>query len=443
MKEKKLTKEQKENRKHKIEKFKLIGLIISVLINAFFIVSCSVGCASDNGNKEVAAQADEQNAFYQKNNLASFDDLDYFNGSTGYYIKNGDDLYRPSKISKQYVTDYVVSLGSTMSIVVRDSNDSVRALDEQWHVYYHISKPVVTGDYIRFETPNFTRVYSVDISSDTFWLSQEIAPENYTYEQIYLPTYLGYDSPNYQRFREDISTYFKQVVYFDYQLTRSWRPTKSLTSYDNLVFSISSTSNQDLTFINNAIYGNSYALLKDTLFSINGRIYTDLLVHCQNLNNARFYNYYADYTNFREVRVNSSVYFPDYVYAYNNASERSTIIWTMPYEDINNEYHVYSFESNFTNNNLSQIRLFNRHLGYNTTPGYTNGNILDVEGNIISTSTQINGDIGDVFSLFTSAFTGLAGLFSITILPGITVGMLLFLPLVAIIVFAIIKIIKK
>lgn len=447
MKEKKLTKEQKENRKHKIEKFKLIGLIISVLVNAFFIVSCSVGLASGNGNKEVAAKVDEQNAFYQKNNLGSFDDLDYYNGSTGYYLGSGNYVLRPSKLTRQYITDYYVSLGSNMACVVRDANDSVKALDESWHIYFHIAKPVVDNDYIRIETPNWTRVYSVNLSSDS-WNVQTISPENYTYEELYLPTFLNYSAENYQRFREDMQTYFSLVQYTDYQLNNNWSPMNVLQDgNDYLFFSNQGAANPDknLEIITNPIFTKSYKILDSTLFSINGKLYTDLLCHVQDTQNARCHWYRENYTDFVDITFGGGGqrYFADFVYAYNNSSEDYQVIWRCPYDDDDNVYSVYTFESGFTNNRLSQIRLFNRHLGIESIPGYTNGNVLNVNGNPIATNTSVQGNMGDVFALFTSAFSGLAGLFSITILPGITIGMLLFLPLVAIIVFAIIKIIKK
>lgn len=441
MKLKKLTKDQIEERKQRRKHLIRFALITSLIVNLFFIIVAIIGCSS----VKTEVKNVSNNAVLNDKKLLNNSDLDYFNSSLGYYIKNGDSLFRPTSLpNKEYITNYYVSLGSNLAVVVRDSNDSSKTLDESWHVYFNIHSPIANGDYIRFETPNWTRVYSVSLPDDTFYLSQEVAPEDYTYEEIYLPTSLDYLSSNYQRFREDMEFYFKEIHYYDYQLNYDWSPLSSIRSSNKITFYKAGQDNPDLVFVNNAIYGNSFALLDNTLFSVNGRLYTHLLVHCQVLNNPRFNIYNENYEDFSTTTFSTSpVYFADFVYAYNSSSEQTIVVWQMPYEDSDNTYSVYKFLARFSNNQVSKIRLFDRHLGYNSVPGYTNGNILDVQGYIEGQGSNVNGEIGDVFTLISGAFSGLTGLFSIGILPGITFGMLLFIPLVAGVVFAIVKIIKK
>lgn len=57
--------------------------------------------------------------------------------------------------------------------------------------------------------------------------------------------------------------------------------------------------------------------------------------------------------------------------------------------------------------------------------------------------SYVTGDVSNIFTLIGSAFSGLLPILSTTIIPGITIGVLLFIPLVAMLVFAIIRIIKK
>lgn len=68
---------------------------------------------------------------------------------------------------------------------------------------------------------------------------------------------------------------------------------------------------------------------------------------------------------------------------------------------------------------------------------FNNNNQNSYSGNVIS------GDINNIFTLIASAFTAWLPVMSTYLLPGITIGTLLFIPLVALLVFAIIRVIKK
>lgn len=57
--------------------------------------------------------------------------------------------------------------------------------------------------------------------------------------------------------------------------------------------------------------------------------------------------------------------------------------------------------------------------------------------------TVVSGDINNIFTLIASAFMAWLPIMNMYLLPGITIGTLLFIPLVAMLVFAIIRIIKK
>lgn len=58
-------------------------------------------------------------------------------------------------------------------------------------------------------------------------------------------------------------------------------------------------------------------------------------------------------------------------------------------------------------------------------------------------SLSVGGGFGDVFTLVGSAFTGLLPILTLQLFPSVTIGTLLFVPLVAMLVFAIIRVIKK
>lgn len=88
-------------------------------------------------------------------------------------------------------------------------------------------------------------------------------------------------------------------------------------------------------------------------------------------------------------------------------------------------YRYIDFLEPISNDLLDDIRQFNNNNQYSYNGG------------------GVGGEINNIFTLIASAFTGLLPILTIYILPGITIGTLLFIPLVALLVFAIIRIIKK
>lgn len=65
---------------------------------------------------------------------------------------------------------------------------------------------------------------------------------------------------------------------------------------------------------------------------------------------------------------------------------------------------------------------------------------------LLQVTTNVSQDVmgfANVFTLMSSAFAGLASILGISILPGITIGLLLFIPLIVVIIISVIKIIKK
>ena len=92
---------------------------------------------------------------------------------------------------------------------------------------------------------------------------------------------------------------------------------------------------------------------------------------------------------------------------------------------INDGYRYITFIGNLSTQQQVNIMAFNN----NNQNAYSGG--------------IYNSDTNNVFTLVASAFTGIIPILSVYILPGITLGTLLFVPLVATLVFVIIKIIKK
>lgn len=128
------------------------------------------------------------------------------------------------------------------------------------------------------------------------------------------------------------------------------------------------------------------------------------------------------------------------MYYVNTWSNEAVVVNTrdsIPYDDGNNRY--------FANSSTWQVPAY-RRIRILQTPtqstidllgSFNNNNVYDVGG------LTVGGYFPDVFTLVGSAFTGILPILTLQILPSVTIGTLLFVPLVAILVFAIIRIIKK
>lgn len=92
---------------------------------------------------------------------------------------------------------------------------------------------------------------------------------------------------------------------------------------------------------------------------------------------------------------------------------------------VSQEYRNISFLYDITDSDLLNVSQFNNNSAYSTS--VTNGNI----------------GLGNVFDLLSNSFNSLLGLFNISIIPGVTIGVLMFLPLVVTIIVLVFKAVKK
>lgn len=152
---------------------------------------------------------------------------------------------------------------------------------------------------------------------------------------------------------------------------------------------------------------------------------------------------YFDYGNNQYKQGPSSMY--TYWCTYYSNSETSVL-------DVVNQRDIVAFMPSSTTygyyqSNSSTWEIDNyRHLTFlddlnestrNRLESFNNNNQNSYSGNIIS------GDVNNIFTLIAAAFTAWLPVMSTYLLPGITIGTLLFIPLVALLVFAIIRVIKK
>lgn len=450
---------KKNNKESKIKK--IIKIIVDALaytlaiVAIFFIILLGInGCSAKNVvNKQDNIQLD-----LNRNNAHAVNlNFSNFNSTYGYYIGEDVGLNVLNPIALD--TQYYVSLGDRSCAVVRDSNDSMHMLDEQWHVYFVTHAPLIQGDYIRFETPNWTKQWTVQ-SNLQFELTFDYAPEDYTYEELYLAAEVMYNAENYQTFRTTLFHYFPIVDYWDYDLFHNFdfKELFSVNDYGMCYFE----DIEQYTFYQTARYNKNIKLLRDTIFSVNGHIYTDLYINFfesstypvirsidlmpHNTNYQRYFMY---------PKTENPVCVMNEIYAYNSNSERFEILWSNsidynnfdPSESANiTPYYIVSPKVNngYVSERLGHLRLFEYHLSYTVLITYNNGNIFGqfVSSSMTPGATTLDA-LNGAFDLIGMAFSGIMPLLALSIGGGITLGGLILVPFTVFIIFAIINLFKR
>lgn len=404
---KKLSKEQLNERKAKLRKsfhiLAYISLALNILFGALFVYSCAA-----QPKKSCAAQPQKQ---YRS------DDVKQDIPNIGFDLRQID-----YGNSASYNGSFSVALDNAFTIGTIDHwIDAINQVD----VTIHVNGVAVTGDYISYSiNDGEVRTYTYDGSQ---WVSS--GP---------LVTEILYVNLN-QSVTNDISVFlplfgafFIQVDYDYYRdLTENWSP----LSYFNPVSNYFTTTATG-----------QYSIINSGLFAINGVYYTDLLVYIESASNT-YWQVDGEYQSFAQTNFN----FVGYVMARNSKSNKEVVIMMpeqVPYLHDNVISFAYTGKYVFRDYNLARIYQFNfNYDGHGSSPltssvGYNNGNALKVESNYIA-GNGAEGQFGDVFGLIGTAFNGLTNLLSITILPGITLGVFIMLPLVALIIFAILRVVKK
>lgn len=439
MEKKKLTKEQQKERKEKFNKWCKRLLIISLAVNVFFVICTIVG--SCNSKKDVNTSTNNTQiakVLRQKNNAVG-DEFDNNSVHSYDFLKFKKDY--SFSITRTINLDYTFS---TQNLVICNYQYPVASAN---HIRARgtLHSPVQNGDYIEVSAHTDT---DGTLSGNILYIKYQWSYQ-YEWTTIYRPIggsayfdseqgfSLVYNEPltSSSSFNLDWLDFFDELESVEYNLSNYWSPYSFFTPVGG--------NNQ---LIVNANIGQNYTnLTEDVVFTCGGKIYTNIQYML-----APFTNDDWQYYDGSQVAKTTYNYkYIAYVYYYNLFTNERILAMSRDYYSWVREDEATSLILDvtkplyFVNSKVANIKLYNVHLkGDSYRDGYTNSDIFTT-AYVGSMNITGGGNFGNVFTLFTSAFDGLKGLFSISILPGITIGVLMFLPLVGIIVFAIIRIIKK
>jgi len=420
---KKLNKEKKQQIKKTI--FKAIN-IISYILSVLFIVLMTItglqSCKSAKGN--YADSSYSKPYYYTEINSGSFG------------LQNGS---RIELISEFGLDDSVGTFDSVERKVVNGVYDIYDSSNSTWY-------------YEREIEYTFWRSYGGDTIDEDIWILTKVATTDSDFvlvylDDIYMSTFVyqqndfGLLSYTYES-RLDWFYTITPVTEFTFNKEFNYNAPYSINLDNDYIDKGALMNGWTNEYISAYIRGKSMTLPN---FISNGQVFNKI-VWCaewdtdQGTGNVVLYatsstDYYEIPTGkelYIEMRYVNTTTGNSVVVNKRNTYTGYSSVYGLPYNAyvdgttwINDSYRYLTILGNLTTQQEININAFN------------NNNQTSVSGFVGS------GSVDNVFTLVASAFTAWLPVLSTYLLPGITIGMLLFIPLVAMLVFAIIRIIKK
>lgn len=419
----------KKNDKHyRVERFRkvkditlYISLSLNILILILFIVS---GCSSKP--KVLDAQFHNDNNSLVNRNYANGFDFYSNEDLLTYDLLNIDPYYAPSSAISIETSINYNNMMLYNGTVEDDTIESVHFsfLDNERH-------DIPNAHYrIEFNDGHNNTLYYVSYEySVNHWV---LTHEN-QYGQVTGQVYFGI---NTQYFLEDIhfgvfyymDGFFKSVSYEDLSISNNWSPYPLYRSAWR--GTISDLGHYE--YLTNYDYAG-------VMFGVKGQFYDAIRVFWSGKGST-----YKINGNFTTITSDETILWVEY---YNRTTHKTLTFMSLPMVAKDDGNLCYDFDSGLQvlDYQFFNVRLFDVSLNDYARGGYSNYEIFTIQSDYYDSIVggASSGQFGDVFGLIKTAFTGLTGLLSISILPGITIGLLMFLPLVALIVFAILRVIKK
>lgn len=453
---KKLTKEQKEKRQHFLKVTKNVVFYISLALNVLVLIAFAITGCSPKSNVQSIDRVDLGEATqlrkekqYQYNDNQAVVSYDLTVASSNAF----------SNTNVYYGNEGFVSKGLESTYNIINSNltlDNVHVLTFRYSLHPDATK--MWFEICGWDNANQDTLLIV--SSFTYQngvVSKSPYSQVYNDNPVYTSTY-GF----WFTFNETITSnasfdwenllpfFFDKSGYTDYNLYYNWSPYSYFTLNNYVVDE----------------YRDHTSILSITSFAINGLPYDSLTCYW-GYNKSTGSNGIYERKPLRVFNGNNLLWQQDlsissisdecfirYIDAINSNTNVHYRIWSTPEPQLEwvngSEYLNIYVNGSFTSGSAAIIRLFdiNSHFASGVS-GYINGNVLGTtingSGSTITggTTSSNTGSLSNVFTLFTMSFQGLGGLFAIQLLPGITLGALLFVPLVAVIVFALVRLLRK
>lgn len=423
MKKRKLTKEQIEKRKHFLKVTKNVVFYISLALNAIVLIAlCVGGCSSSRAN--VCQTNDDHIALLDKPRIEKNDritDFDIYNNSSTICY----DLTTLNITTRDYISTGEYHYFSTTDNIILFGGDGIVWSDvNEIYVSFNVFQAGVDGNSIQISAIHRNSDNTSYRVAGRYW-----GYSNGAWQTQDLPNDSGYSTLNgfyiafnYAKTNENqfgliglLENCFNTVDYHDYY-NASWN------IYEKFPYTRETSSSAP----------SHYNIVSDVIFAVNGNLYDEIELWYSGYGTKVYYEDNQSTGVLENKEIITHVTFR------NSTTNQRIYVYSPVYRAIDDSGNIAQVYGKYKLNNVNYVNI--RLFGLNLSSGvidifeYQSSSTIDYGG---------EGQFGDIFGLITTAFTGLAGLFTITILPGITIGMLLFLPLVALIVFALIRVIKK
>lgn len=207
-----------------------------------------------------------------------------------------------------------------------------------------------------------------------------------------------------------------------------------------------------LNLLNKQLYQNGYLAQGTTMVGDNALVLTGLTFQSNNMtfDTIRVQYYALTSVNFsfdNGSTILNVADFPNYsgyifplLMQYQNSVDNTSVnVLTTPLNVSNTGDNYYSISTRiWTNNEYQTLNIISDDETI-MRDNMTTKQLLSIQGSVDS---SIIGGYSP-FTLFSSAFTSIASILNIAILPGITIGLLLFMPLLVLIITLIFKMVKK
>lgn len=419
---KKLTKEQKEKRQHFLKVTKNVVFYISLALNVLILLAFAITGCSPKSNVQSYNRIDLGEATQLRKEKANenfnANDLDcvgYDLTLEGFNYKGG----------VTYNGEFTTTLANAYTLGTPSS--STLALINTMVFNLNVNGEPVTGNHISYSVNGNSNVRTYTYNGSTWTVTGSNVVEN-----IYINKNLSVTNETYV-FYHILEQFFNVITPYNYRdLNSNWSPLSYFNKVDNF-------------FVNDAV--GQYTIIKDGLMSANGIYYNQLIAY---VDTGTIYRA-VDNNGSISYMKNENVKYIGFVMLKNTYTSAEVIILLpsmIPFD--NNGSVSYAVTGYYETRDYNLLKIYQFHFNdevQGTSPltslkGYSNYNALNVSSSY-SINDSSNGDFGDVFGLIGTAFNGLTSLLAIKVLPGITLGILFFVPVIAFIVFAIVRVIKK
>lgn len=429
-----MKKQNKQKLKNIWNKIKRPLMILSIVGNVLFIMAIIVGCASMKKTKAQQTNAVDIGEVYDL-----FDTTWYLNDVINYTPMGKDFLSYPLSNPETWMYDITFEAFDAYENNFRDYNTlyfhsssnsgyqynwfdvQYRDIDDGNEVLYRGSLAVFDTRassglepifyYMPLEDDQMDEIRTIHVTSH-YTLLNNYAEHNQLFYWFFENASL-IDKPSSFTF-----TFNKQINYNAPQNASLESPfVLHSFSGNEAVYTISYNLP---SFMSN---GEVFDTIKIWYFKGYSMRYLDGTIQVNDNQGTAYYNYmeYIDSTLGTTVMVN----YRNFVNGNVEGSVQTYL--TNGSEWVNENYRVLIFNTELTPNQTTHLSQFNNQ--------NFNNNGFSAIGEDVG--------VGNVFSLMGSAFAGLTALWSIQLLPNITLGLLLFMPLIVIVIITIIKLVKR